>query len=651
MKLLLLPLIGLQVQAVGQQYAATFYDDCHFTGSSVHLPPGEYSAENLARLGMDNIISSMQVFNGYRVTVYDENSPGGEELVATQSEPCLAGQGWNDRISSIRIEPYEVDRSGNPIFPGWYADPEGAIFGDTYWVYPTYSRPSGEQVFMDAFSSKDLVTWTKHEKVLNRLHIPWARFSMWAPSITEKDGRYYLFFSANAIQSNNDEGGIGVAVSDRPEGPFLDHIGRPLIDSFFGDAQPIDQYVFQDVDGQYYMYWGGHGRCIVSRLNDNFDGLVPYPDGTLHRDITPQGYTEGSFMLVRDGKYYLMWSEGNWTGPNYSVAYAIADNPLGPFERKGRILQQDANIARGAGHHSVIQLPGEDTYYILYHRRPLEETDGNSREVCIERMYFEDNGDIRPVQLTNEGVPAQPIAFDDTTGGAAGGLLGEYFRGKNLDTFVLSRVDQQIDFNWAEGSPDNRLPTDSFSVRWTGTLTPRYSDTYTFYLNSDNGRRLWVNGQPIVDAWLDNWDIEYSGTIQLEAGTEYTIRLEYFEAWGGANCRLEWASEQQAREVVPTARLDPRPGSDAVSTRVQPEEIRMAIFPNPTADGLRVQFAGGSAVATQATVRIIDTTGKTVSTHLLRSGERIDVSTLPRGLYLLDLRVGQGSASRKFLKQ
>ena len=103
-------------------------------------------------------------------------------------------------------------------------------------------------------------------------------------------------------------------------------------------------------------------------------------------------------------KYYFMWSEGGWTGPDYSVAYAIADSPMGPFKRIGKILKQDMDIATGAGHHSVIRNPEKDEYYIVYHRRPLTETDGNSRVTCIDQMYFDENGFIIPVKITNEGV-------------------------------------------------------------------------------------------------------------------------------------------------------------------------------------------------------------------------------------------------------
>jgi beta-xylosidase len=114
-------------------------------------------------------------------------------------------------------------------------------------------------------------------------------------------------------------------------------------------------------------------------------------------------------MFVRNGKYYFMWSEGGWTGPDYSVAYAVAKSPFGPFERVGKILQQDPAVARGAGHHSMIQIPGTDEWYIVYHRRPLTETDGNHRETCIDRLSFDAEGNIDPVKITKEGVQARVL--------------------------------------------------------------------------------------------------------------------------------------------------------------------------------------------------------------------------------------------------
>ncbi len=263
---------------------------------------------------------------------------------------------------------------------------------------------------MDAFSSPDLVTWTKHGRIIDTTAIKWAWRAMWAPAIVEKGGKYYLFFGANDIQNDQkDVGGIGVAVADNPAGPFKDYLGKPLIDKIINGAQPIDQFVFKDKDGQYYMIYGGWRHCNIAKLKDDFSGFVPFADGTTFKEITPKGYVEGPFMFIRNGKYYFMWSEGGWTGPNYSVAYAMADSPFGPFERIDKILKQDPSVATGAGHHSVIQVPGKDQWYIVYHRRPLTETDGNHRETCIDVMEFDAKGLIKPVKITVEGVKPQPL--------------------------------------------------------------------------------------------------------------------------------------------------------------------------------------------------------------------------------------------------
>jgi hypothetical protein len=327
----------------------------------------------------------------------------------------------------------EQGRSGNPVFEGWYADPEAIVYDREYWIYPTWSDdyPTAvaldetrltlrqkrainkqylKQTFMDAFSSTDLVHWTKHPRVLDIKNIKWAEFALWAPSAIRASGKYFLFFAANDIQGDQESGGIGVAVADSPSGPFMDALGKPLIDKFHNGAQPIDPFVFRDDDGQHYLYYGGWRHCNVARLTPDLLRLVPFGDGQTFKDVTPANYVEGPFVFKRQGKYYLMWSEGGWQGPNYSVAYAVADSPTGPFSRVGKVLQQDPGVATGAGHHSVIPVPGSDTWYIVYHRRPLGTTNGNHREVCIDEMRFNADGSIQPVKITFDGVKARSLS-------------------------------------------------------------------------------------------------------------------------------------------------------------------------------------------------------------------------------------------------
>lgn len=303
---------------------------------------------------------------------------------------------------SIQAQKQET-KQGNPIIAGWYADPDAAVFDTQCWIYPTYSAPYEQQVFFDAFSSGDLQAWTKHERILDTASVKWAKKAMWAPAIVAKGGKYYLFFSANDVHEG-EIGGIGVAVADKPGGPFTDLIGYPLINEIHNGAQPIDQFVFLDKDGNYYMIYGGWQHCNIVKLKPDFTGLFPFEDGQVYKEITPKGYVEGPMMFMRNGKYYFMWSEGSWGGPDYRVAYAMATSPFGPFERIGTVLQQDPTIASGAGHHSVIKLKDRDEWFIIYHRRPLGETDANHRQVCIDKMNFDAKGFILPVRITKKAV-------------------------------------------------------------------------------------------------------------------------------------------------------------------------------------------------------------------------------------------------------
>jgi len=316
----------------------------------------------------------------------------------------LASAGY---VSGMAVSDFPV-WSGNPVFEGWYADPEVIVYDDKYWIFPTFSAPYEEQVKFDCFSSPDLVNWTKHENIIDTSEVKWAWRAMWAPGVIEKDDKYYFFFAANDVHPG-EVGGIGVSVADQPQGPYKDLLGEPLISENVNGAQPIDQFVFRDVDDSYYMFYGGWRHCNVVKLNDDFTGLEPLPNGEMFMEVTPEGYVEGPVMFMRNGKYYFMWSEGGWTGPNYRVAYAIADSPFGPFERIGTVLQQDPFIATGAGHHSVLNIPGTDEWYAVYHRRPLTETSPHHRVTCIDKMEFDEEGKILPVIITDRGVQPKRI--------------------------------------------------------------------------------------------------------------------------------------------------------------------------------------------------------------------------------------------------
>jgi hypothetical protein len=236
------------------------------------------------------------------------------------------------------------------------------------------------------------------------------------------------------------------------------------------------------------------------------------------------------------------------------------------------------------------------------------------------------------------------------------GLKGEYYQGMNFNAYKLTRNDENINFNWGNGSPDYTIRGDSFSVRWTGRIKPRYSETYTFYLNSDNGRRLWINNQLVIDQWIDNWNVEYTATVTLNADQLYDIKLEYFENYGGASCKLEWSSPSQAREVVPADRFYTPP---AAARRIAPvaaaaEEkdaaLQLTASPNPFSDHVRIQVAGAGAAA-RLQVRLYNLNGIQVKAlQYIDNGQQASLSGLPEGMYILQVRTGGRTFTRKLLK-
>lgn len=157
---------------------------------------------------------------------------------------------------------------------------------------------------------------------------------------------------------------------------------------------------------------------------------------------------------------------------------------------------------------------------------------------------------------------ATPMPLGDGTG-----LKGDYYDNGDLTNLIMTRTDATVNFDWGTGSPDPAIDPDSFSVRWTGEVQPLFSETYTFYTYADDGTRLWVNGQLILDNWKTQSATEVaSSPIALTAGTKYTIKLEYFENSGGAVCKLLWSSASQMKEIIPQTQLYEETGGTTTTT-------------------------------------------------------------------------------------
>jgi PelA/Pel-15E family pectate lyase len=342
----------------------------------------------------------------------------GSFMRLTRREYCRL-QAWSDSLEAEHVQPN--DR--NPVFPGLYADPEVLYSEQTsrYYIYPTTDGATGWRSHdFHAFSSADLKEWRDEGTIFDlRTDCPWADEYAWAPCIIERKYKralrkprysYYYYYVANKQ--------IGVAVSDRPEGPFRDALGKPLISEppTGTKGQVIDPDVFLDpVSGKYYLYWG-NSYLAVAELNDDMTSLREGSARALikREDKRRYHYNEGIYVFYRQGKYYFMWSENDTRSATYQVRYLMSDSPTefvsggAPAAVSGTVVlsQNPALGIYGTGHHAVICRPGTDEWYIVYHRfaRPdgikMGWDAGYNREVCIDRLEFNDDGTLRAVNVS-----------------------------------------------------------------------------------------------------------------------------------------------------------------------------------------------------------------------------------------------------------
>lgn len=185
-----------------------------------------------------------------------------------------------------------------------------------------------------------------------------------------------------------------------PKGPYEDALGHRLVSDLINGGNPMDPAILQDTDGTLYFYFGGT-TTNVALLDPSMVAFRPFPDNTTFKDITPSPtYVEGVQVFRRRGIYYMMWSENGYGDPTYQVAYGMSRSPLGPFDRVAAVLQQRPGLAVATGHNSVLNVPGTDEWWVVYHRRPANETDANSRVIAIDRLLFDEDGTIQQVVVT-----------------------------------------------------------------------------------------------------------------------------------------------------------------------------------------------------------------------------------------------------------
>ena len=307
-----------------------------------------------------------------------------------------------------------VGMAQNPVIRDQFsADPTARVFNGKVYLYPSHDifPPAGQRqdwFCMEdyhVFSSENLTNWQDHGVIVTQNKVPWVRpdsYSMWAPDCIEHNGKYYFYFPSSP--KNGGGFGVGVAVADRPEGPFIPE-AEP-IKGIFG----IDPCVLQASDGNAYIFWG-NGRCAKLKPNmkeladDNPREKVKFGNREVEmigvhclKDL-PNRQAEGPFAFEYNGNYYLTYPYVR--EKTEVLGYAMSKNPMGPYEYKGLIMQEHENGC-WTNHHSIVNFKGQ--WYLFYHHNDFSPRDDKRRSVCIEKLFFNADGTIQEVKPTMRGV-------------------------------------------------------------------------------------------------------------------------------------------------------------------------------------------------------------------------------------------------------
>ena len=298
--------------------------------------------------------------------------------------------------------PKDFKYLGNPLVTHKHtADPSTLVVGDTLWLFTGTDEPGNQAGYhmpnWCAFSTTDMINWTEHPIPLRVTEFPWdALQGAWAAQVVERNGKYWFFTSTNVS-------GIGVAVADKPEGPYKDAIGRPLLtkEDCAGathDWVCIDPTVFIDDDGQPYIFWG-NVKCYWAKLKDSMTEI----DGEIHPVDLP-AFTEAPWVHKRNGKYYLTYAS-QWPE---KLAYAMADSIEGPWEYMGIISEVAGNS--NTTHPAIVNFKGKD--YLFTHMGGLGGGSG-SRSVVVEPLEYDLSGRIMPIPASEAGASVLYSTLDN----------------------------------------------------------------------------------------------------------------------------------------------------------------------------------------------------------------------------------------------
>lgn len=320
---------------------------------------------------------------------------------------------WLAALACAGLQPA---RAQNPFITSQFtADPSARVFNGRVYVYPSHDIPCGPgrgrigwfcMEDYHVFSSANLTDWTDHGVIVTQNKVPWVQpdsYSMWAPDCVLRNGKYYFYFPSTPRDTTGGKGfRIGVAVADKPTGPFV-----PQPTAIAG-VHGIDPNVFIDHDGQAYLYWS-QGNIYGAKLKDNMLELAAAPK-TLG-ELPAEGLKEGPYLFERQGIYYLTYP--HVANKTERLEYATSTSPLGPFTVRG-VLMDESPTGCWTNHHSILQF--QNQWYLFYHHNDLSPRFDKNRSVRLDSLSFAADGTIRKVRPTLRGVGVtsarQPIQLD-----------------------------------------------------------------------------------------------------------------------------------------------------------------------------------------------------------------------------------------------
>ena len=294
----------------------------------------------------------------------------------------------------------------NPIIQTMYtADPAPMVYNDRVYLYTSHDEDNSTWFTMNdwrLYSTADMVNWTDHGAILAYTDFTWAKGDAWAAQCIERNGKFYMYVPV--ITNINNRGAIGVAVADSPYGPFYDPLGKPLVQSEWGD---IDPTVFIDDDGQAHLYWGNPHLYYV-KLNEDmisYSGeivrvpMIEESFGKREGEVKdrPTLYEEGPWLYKRNKLYYLFWPGGPL--PEH-IGYSTSASPTGPWKYGGTVMAPEGGAF--TNHPGIIDFRGKT--YFFYHNGGLPGGGGFTRSVCVQELVFNSDGSIPTMKMSKEGI-------------------------------------------------------------------------------------------------------------------------------------------------------------------------------------------------------------------------------------------------------